>query len=172
MTQDCSGSSHCEGKLQFPKLLTNRPGLPHIDFRIGAYPDFLEAIMRRLNTDPVLSSWTYRGSDDPGIALLEGAAVLGDILTFYQELYANEAYLGTALWRESVADLVRLTGYLLSPGVGGKASFATASPELYSCRKLSVVINRSTSPRGFVTPQLPEMRLTFFLAILIIKCER
>jgi len=54
----------------------------------------------------------------------EGAAILGDILTFYQELYANEAYLSTAVWRESIAELVRLVGYRLSPGMGGNATFA------------------------------------------------
>src|SRR6185436_19377524 len=62
--------------------------------------------------------------DDPAIALLEGAAILGDILTFYQEVYANEAYLRTAKWRDSVNDLVRLPGYRLSPALGGNATFA------------------------------------------------
>src|SRR5262249_49949559 len=58
------------------------------------------------------------------IALLQGAAIVGDILSFYQEHYANEAYLRTAAWRESVAELVRLTGYRLTPGIGGRATFA------------------------------------------------
>ena len=48
-----------------------------------------------------LASWTHRTADDPGIALLEGAAILGDILTFYQQHYANEAFLRTAAWRTS-----------------------------------------------------------------------
>ncbi|MCP5049907.1 MAG: hypothetical protein GY940_22255, partial [bacterium] len=108
----------------FPKTIFNRPGLPHIDYRIGSYADFREYLLRALNKDPVLADWTHREPDDPGIALLEGAALIGDILTFYQELYANEAYLRTAQWRESITNLVRLTGYLLSPGVGGKATFA------------------------------------------------
>ena len=73
---------------------------------------------------PSWRAWTHREPDDPGIALLEGAAILGDILTFYQEHYANEAYLRTAAWRESVAELVRLTGYRLAPGIGGRATFA------------------------------------------------
>jgi len=114
----------CIEELMFPKTIRNRPGLSRIDYRIGAYPDILDALLRKLNTDPLLAPWTHRGADDPGIALLEGAAVVGDILTFYQEHYANEAYLRTAAWRESVADLVRLTGYILSPGVGGSAVFA------------------------------------------------
>jgi hypothetical protein len=107
-------------------MIDNRPGLSCIDYRIGTYSHIREWIIRRLNENDVLQNWTHRESDDPGIALLEGAAVLGDILTFYQELYANEAYLRTARWRESIADLVRLLGYLLAPGLGGIATFAFA----------------------------------------------
>src|SRR5207237_10389471 len=95
-----------------------------ISYRLGSYADIREALLRNLDRTPGLSQWTHRGADDPGIALLEGASILGDILTFYQELYANEAYLRTAQWRDSIADLVRLLGYRLSPGLGGNASFA------------------------------------------------
>ncbi len=122
MTKDCRND--CVEPLDFPKKIYNRSGLSHIDYRIGTYPDFLEAMFRKLNDNEVLKNWTHREADDPGIALLECVAILGDILTFYQELYANEAYLRTAQWRESIADLVRLLGYQLSPGVGGKANFA------------------------------------------------
>jgi len=114
----------CAAPLLFPAPISNRPGLPHIAFRIGAYSDIREYLLRQLDVDPTLSPWTHRKPDDPGIALLEGAAILGDILTFYQELYANEAYLRTARWRESIADLVKLLGYRLTPGVGGHGTFA------------------------------------------------
>ena len=122
MTTNCDND--CVEPFEFPKKIDNRAGLSHIDYRIGTYANFLEAMFRELNKNELLENWTHREPDDPGIALLEGVAVLGDILTFYQELYANEAYLRTAQWRESIADLVRLLGYQLSPGVGGKATFA------------------------------------------------
>jgi hypothetical protein len=122
MTTNCDND--CVEPFEFPKKIYNRAGLSHIDYRIGTYATFLEAMFRELNKNELLENWTHREPDDPGIALLEGVAVLGDILTFYQELYANEAYLRTAEWRESIADLVRLLGYQLSPGVGGKATFA------------------------------------------------
>ncbi len=102
----------------------NRPGLPRIAYRIGRYGDFVAAMTRAIDSAPELAGWTHRGADDPGIALLEGAAILGDILTFYQEHYANEAYLRTAAWRDSVAELVRLTGYRLAPAIGGRATLA------------------------------------------------
>jgi hypothetical protein len=114
----------CVTPLEFPRRPDNRPALPRIGYRIGTYSDFRESIMRRLDATPELAHWTHRESDDPGIALLECGAVLGDILTFYQELYANEAYLRTATWRTSVAELVRLLGYRLAPGLGGRGTFA------------------------------------------------
>jgi hypothetical protein len=114
----------CVTRLDFPRRPENRPALPRIGYRIGTYSDFRESIMRGLDATPELAHWTHREPDDPGIALLECAAVLGDILTFYQELYANEAYLRTATWRTSVAELVRLLGYRLAPGLGGRGTFA------------------------------------------------
>ncbi len=122
MTDPCRND--CTEPLVFPKRLFNRPGLSQIDYRIGTYADIRAALLRQIDADPVLQAWTHREADDPGIALLEGAAILGDILTFYQTLYANEAFLRTAQWRESIADLVKLLGYRLSPGLGGRATFA------------------------------------------------
>ena len=125
MSKPCVNS--CTEPLRFPRRPDdppNRPGLSHINYRIGTYSDFRESMIRQLDATANLSGWTHRAADDPGIALLEGAAILGDILTFYQDLYANEAFLRTAQWRDSVSDLVRLLGYRLSPGLGGRATFA------------------------------------------------
>ena len=108
----------------FPLRPDNRPALDRFRYRLGAYPDVLDAMLRELNASTDLARWTHRAPDDPGIALLESAAVVADILTFYQERYANEAFLRTARWRESVQELVRLTGYRLAPGIGGRAAFA------------------------------------------------
>lgn len=102
----------------------NRPALPHFNYRIGTYGSIREWLFDRLNQTPTLLNWTHRAPDDPAVALVEGAAILGDILTFYQDTYANEAYLRTARWREDIAELVRLLGYRLSPAVGGSATFA------------------------------------------------
>lgn len=108
----------------FPVRPNNRPALNHFRYRLGAYPGVLDAMLRELNASADLAHWTHRAVDDPGIGLIESAAVVADILTFYQEHYANEAFLRTATWRESVQELVRLTGYRLAPGIGGRASFA------------------------------------------------
>jgi hypothetical protein len=114
----------CARPPAFPKVIDNRPGLPAIDYRIGTYAEIRGHLLARLNASLTLAAWTHRGADDPGIALLEASSIVGDVLTFYQQLYANEAWLRTAEWKESVADLVRLSGYRLAPGVAGLATFA------------------------------------------------
>ncbi|MEM9446416.1 MAG: hypothetical protein AAGA18_13815 [Verrucomicrobiota bacterium] len=122
MTMD--STNHCISAVGFPAKVNNRPGLDKIHYRIGSYADIRAFLLNELNTKEALAEWTHREADDPAIALLEGVSVLGDILTFYQENYANETFLRTATWRESVNDLVRLLGYRLSPGLGGKSFFA------------------------------------------------
>ena len=110
----------------FPATIFNRPAQDRIGYRIGDYARFRAHSLARLDHQLALDSWTHRGADDPGIALLECGAIAAEILAFYQELYANEAYLRTADWRESVARLVALSGYRLAPGLGGEVVFALA----------------------------------------------
>ena len=114
----------CEHPPIFPRAIFNRPGLDSIAYRIGTYADMRTYMLRQLDAETALARFTHRKPDDPAIALLECAAIVGDILSFYQQLYANEAFLRTAQWRESVADLVKLLGYRLAPGLGGHACFA------------------------------------------------
>ena len=108
----------------FPAPIFNRPGLDTIAYRIGMYTEMRAYMLDRIDKRPELSGWTHREADDPAIALLECGAVVADILTFYQQLYGNEAFLRTAMWQESVFELVRLLGYRPAPGVGGVATFA------------------------------------------------
>ena len=47
-----------------------------------------------------------------------------DVLSFYQERIANEAFLRTATERRSVLELARLIGYELAPGVAAGTCLA------------------------------------------------
>ncbi|GGX79740.1 hypothetical protein GCM10007160_03920 [Litchfieldella qijiaojingensis] len=114
----------CKTPPVFPLRIDNRRGLPAIQYRIGDYGSFREHMLDRLDKSRTLADWTHRGSDDPGISLIEGTAIVADILSFYQTLYANETLIRTARWRESVNRLVQLSGYRMAPGVAGEATFA------------------------------------------------
>jgi hypothetical protein len=101
----------------------NRPGLPSVAFRVGTHPTLLRKMLREIpgvsfdGTTRPLAPLRTRASDDPSIALLDAWAVVGDVLTFYQERIANEGFLRTATERRSVLELARMIGYELGPGV-------------------------------------------------------
>jgi hypothetical protein len=99
-----------------PLPLENRPALDALAYRIGTYSSFRQTLLYGIAGKPALTSLSTRRSDDFAITLLELWAAVGDVLTFYQERYANEAFLRTARERESIVRLARLIDYRLSPG--------------------------------------------------------
>ncbi len=135
----------CEGiEVLTPTTITNRPGLSAINYRAGVHATFLETMKARLSnlyldipTDEFdaqgkpLTSRIYplqnlktRDSSDPAIALLDGWAMVADVLTFYQERIANEGYLRTATERRSIVELARMVGYKPRPGVAASVYLA------------------------------------------------
>src|SRR5713226_7736232 len=96
-----------------PLRVENRPGLSAIAYRIGTYASFREAMLEQIARTPELAGLQTRQSDDYAITLLELWAAVADVLTFYQERYASEAFLRTATLRESVGRLARLIDYSL-----------------------------------------------------------
>ena len=107
-----------------PERIWNRPSLSAIYYRIGTFGTFRQAMLRAIAEWADLRDWTSRSSDDYGIALLEMWAYIGDILTFYQERTANEAFLATARRRDSVLRLAALLDYKLGPGSAAVAYLA------------------------------------------------
>jgi len=107
-------------------IIENRPGLDALAYRIGTHSTFLETMEARLSSRdfPALGGLTTRDGADPSIALLDAWAVVGDVLTFYQERIANEGYLRTATERRSVLELARLVGYAPRPGVASSVHLA------------------------------------------------
>lgn len=125
----------CDGvSVSTPKPLNNRPLLGALRYRVGVHAQFFESMKARLATVSVegadgaplrpLQRLTTRDGDDASIALLDAWAIVGDVLTFYQERIANEGYLRTALERRSVLELARLVGYAPRPGVAASTFLA------------------------------------------------
>src|SRR5690348_4776607 len=127
VTTQVSDCGCCQGvSAETPMALQNRPGLSAIAYRVGTHSTFLETLQARLSGSgqPALNGLTTRDKNDFTIALLDAWAMVGDVLTFYQERIANEAYLRTATERLSVLELARLINYELRPGVAASAYLA------------------------------------------------
>ncbi len=111
--------------------VSNPPGRSVLEYRIGTRADFLARMLDRLATEAVpdgtgrirlpLAGLSGSEGDDPGVALLDAWAGVGDVLTFYQERIANEGFLRTARERRSVLELARLAGQELGTGVAASA---------------------------------------------------
>jgi hypothetical protein len=115
----------CEGiTAETPVTIDNRAGLAAINYRPGVWAQFKASMLAELSTTPTLAGLKTRGDDDFTIALLDAWAVICDILTFYQERIANEAYLRTATELLSVGELAKLIGYKLRPGLAAAAPLA------------------------------------------------
>ncbi|HKH94223.1 MAG TPA: putative baseplate assembly protein, partial [Gemmatimonadaceae bacterium] len=102
----------------------NRPWLSAVAYRIGTFSSFRRAIVDELSRTPELAGLTARVSDDYTISAIELWAAVADVLTFYQERIANEAFLRTATLRDSVLRLVRLIDYQLGAGAAATTQLA------------------------------------------------
>lgn len=146
-----------------PEEVNNRPGLSAIRYRIGSYNSFREEMIKQIGSyrlkakeTPNLQGWTSRDSDDYGIALMEMWAYLADILTFYQERIANEAYLRTATLPESVRRLAAFLDYKPSPGVAASVLLAFTAEKDKSVQipvklKVQSVPGENEKPQKFET---------------------
>ena len=107
-----------------PLAINNRPGLSAVACRIGTYASFREAMLDAIASTPELAHLGVRSDDDYSITLLDLWAAVADVLTFYQERYANEVYLRTAQQPQSLQRLAGLLGYDPRPGVAALAELA------------------------------------------------
>lgn len=117
----------CSGiQQETPAPIYNRPALSQISYRAGVYASFKASMLAALSKPQyiALGGLTTRDDGDFTIALLDAWAIVSDIITFYQERAANEAYLRTATLARSVFELARLVGYQPSPGVSASAPVA------------------------------------------------
>lgn len=104
------------------QLTENRPNLSTINFRAGDHGKFKASMITSLASAayPALADLGTRDDDDFTIALIDAWASACDVLTFYQERLANEAYIQTATERLSIGELARLVGYRLHPGAAAE----------------------------------------------------
>ena len=104
-----------------PMTINNRPGLSAIAYRVGTFGSFRETMLEAIASAPELAGLTTRQDDDGAVTMIDLWAAVLDVLMFYQERYANEVFLRTAVQPESLRRLARLLDYHPRPGVAALA---------------------------------------------------
>jgi hypothetical protein len=134
------------GTFIHPRVISNPPGLDAISYRVGDYTTFRHALLQarpgeaeltRTDGTPIEQIWRPGASGDLAVQMVEWWAYLADILTFYNERVATQAYLRTADLPESVNRLIRLLGYRPRPGIGA----------------IGVLAALANSPKPFTLPK-------------------
>jgi hypothetical protein len=127
----------------------NRPFLSRIVYR----PDDYTTIRRRLleQIQARFPGWNPRLADqragqDFAIVLADACAYLSDVLGFYQDCRANEAFVRTAVLPGSIADLTALVNYVPDPGV------AASALEVFTL----IAGKSGTLPAGFAIETAPK----------------
>ncbi len=144
-----------------PPKPTNRPGLSQIAYRIGDYNAFFRRLLDLLSESDTaekapLVKLTTRSTDDAAIALIDAWAIVGDVLTFYQERIANEGYLRTATERRSLLELARAIGYELNPGVAASTYLTFTveeAPDSPTVAEIPIGTQVMSVPEGEELPQ-------------------
>lgn len=95
------------------------PVRPAIDYTNKDYLSLRSAMLDLAQYS--LPEWTDRSPSDPGVALVELMAYVGDICLYYIDRVASECFLATATERRSALNLLRLIGYDLAPALPAAA---------------------------------------------------
>jgi hypothetical protein len=90
----------------------------------GIFPDWRENILFAIGREPALAHWRAREPSDIGLMLAEMGAYVLDVTSFYDQLIANESYLGTAQLSGTQRRLVSLLGYLPRAATGSSVWLA------------------------------------------------
>jgi hypothetical protein len=128
-----------------PRLITNPPTLDAIAYRVGDYSTFRHALLLSRAGEAELTKWRPGAHGDLAVQMVEWWAYLADVLTFYNERVASQAYLRTADLPQSVNRLIRLLGYRPRPGIGATGELAA----------LTSGVKPLTLPRGFQIQNKP-----------------
>ncbi len=123
----------------------NSPGLTRISARHGGWLTIRRALLARRPGESALADWAPGGPQDLATMILEWWATLGEILEFYNDEIANEAFLATATQDVSITRLISLLGYRPRPPLAATANVAA-------------VLSGSSSitlARGFAVESIP-----------------
>ncbi|MFJ2865886.1 putative baseplate assembly protein [Kitasatospora sp. NPDC087314] len=135
----------------------NPPGQTALVRRISTHARAMaemRATLQQETQPPAVRALARRPADEPAIALLDGWAVVADVVSFYTERIAQEGYLRTATELRSVRELTRSLGHELDPGVSAEAELAFTVEEAVGAPPLVTV------PKGTLVQSVPAQNQT------------
>ncbi len=103
---------HCPGSLTIPA------GLGALPAAWGAFPQWRLNILAAIGRQRELDEWRAREPGDLGLMLVDMCAYVLDVGSFYDQLTANESYIGTSQLTGTARRHVDLLGYVPRPAFG------------------------------------------------------
>ena len=120
--------------------------VPQVDYTSKDYASIKEDMVSLIPS--FLPAWTNRDTADFGITLIELFAYMGDVLNYYIDRSANEAFISTASQRDSVLQIARLLGYSPSKAVAATVTltFSNSTASVINVpAKTQIATSSSTS---------------------------
>lgn len=102
---------------------------PPIDYTSRDWRSVREDLLDAART--ILPEWTSRSPSDFGVVMVEAFAYAADILSFYTDRAAGEAFLRTAVQRRSVLDIAQMLNYTPAKGTAARTTLRfTVQPDV------------------------------------------
>ena len=110
--------------------MANNNYIPQVDYTSRDYSAIRRDLINLIQFyNP---AWTNRDASDFGMTLIELFSYLGDILNYYVDRSANEAFITTASQRDSVLQIAKLLSYIPTDSTAATVTLtfqnSTASP--------------------------------------------
>lgn len=104
--------------------------IPQVDYTSRDYTSIREDLLALI--PEYAPTWTNRDPADFGMTILEAFSYMGDLLNYYVDRAANEAFISTASQRENVLQIAKLLGYIPTESTAATVTLtfqnSTASP--------------------------------------------
>ena len=128
-----------------------------VDYMAKDFDSLLRAMRDRIPEK--LPEWTdFDNAADFGKVLLDAQAHALDIISYYQDRIANEAFLGTAQERRSVIEHLKLIGYRLATAVPAATNLTITFPAGFTD---TVTLQRGDAFATRSRPDAPSVRFEY-----------
>src|SRR5882724_5694202 len=136
--------------------------VPPVDYTSKDWSTFRDDMENAISTR--LPEWTGRSLNDFGIVLIELFAYVGDILSFYGDRIANEAFLPTAVLRSSVLNIAKMLDYRPAGNMAAKTTLQFTVKSGQGAVTIPALTQVSTTPVAGLAPVVFETDIALVVA--------